>query len=113
MNQDGITVIGARCTAEDCEWPPLGTDDPHMWDVIETMRLEHEAETGHTVTVDAVEQKTILTDRYAMTDATLTLAAKQDIEIQWLCPECERTGEELGATKRCPDCGERLREVLP
>ena len=33
--------------------------------------------------------------------------------IEWICPECQRTGEELDTTDRCPDCNERLREVIP
>lgn len=113
MKQDGITVIGARCTADGCDWEPLGTDDPSTWDIIERMRLEHEEETGHTVTVEAIEQKTILADSYDMMDATLRLAEEGNDEILWICPECEKTGEELETTKRCPDCGEALREVIP
>lgn len=113
MKQDGRTVIGARCTTDGCEWGPLGTDDPTTWDIVERYRLDHEDETGHTVTVEAVRQRTILADRFAMRDATLDLAEEQNARIRWICPECKRDAEELEATKRCPDCGDPFREVVP
>lgn len=113
MKQDGITVIGARCTDEDCDWGPYGTDDPTTWDIVESFRRDHEDETGHIVTVETVEQRTILANRSEMYGVTLNIAEKQGIEIYWMCPECERTAEELNAAKRCPDCDEPFREVLP
>lgn len=113
MQQDGALIIGARCLDEDCDWQPVGTDDPHHWDIIERLRLSHEDETGHQTTVETVEQRTILAEKMSMMDATLNIAAEQGIAIEWICPECEKPGEELGTTNQCPDCGEPLREVLP
>lgn len=112
MQQDGALIIGARCTDDDCDWL-LGTDDPDHWDIIERLRLEHEDETGHQVTVETVRQQTILAEKMSMMDATLDIASEQDIEIDWICPECEQSAEDLGATKRCPECDEPFREVLP
>lgn len=113
LKQDGVVVIGARCTDEDCDWKPLGTDDTRHWDIIERLRLEHEEETGHTVTVETVEQKTILAERMSMMDTTLELADRAGVGIEWVCPECERTAEELDAGRRCPDCQVPFREAWP
>lgn len=102
-------IIGWTC--DDCD-EAIG-DEPNMWDLVERFRKEHEEETGHTTTVQVVEEQRILPslgDRMTIGEATLDLA---DGEIDWICPECHRSGEELETTKRCPDCDERLREVLP
>lgn len=105
--------VGARCTDDDCDWT-LGTDDPaRSWDIVERLRMDHEDETGHQVTVECIHEQRILPgegDRMKVGDYVLDVA---DDEILWICPECERTGEELETTKRCPNCDERLREVLP
>jgi Zn finger protein HypA/HybF involved in hydrogenase expression len=102
-------IIGWTC--DDCD-KQIG-DEPGMWDLAEKFRKEHEAETGHTTTVEVIEEQRILpsqADRMAVGEATIDIA---DSEIDWICPECGCSGEELGTTKRCPDCDERLREVLP
>jgi hypothetical protein len=102
-------IIGWTC--DDCD-KQIG-DEPEMWDLAEEFRKEHEAETGHTTTVEVIEEKRILpsqADRMAIGETTIEIA---DSEIDWICPECGRSGEELGTTRRCQDCDERLREVLP
>lgn len=111
--QDGALVIGARCTADGCDWE-LGTDDPDHWDIVERLRLDHEEETGHTVTVETLRQRTIVakkSDEWSLGEWTIDNVA--DDVIEWICPDCEKTSEELEATKRCPDCDEPFREVLP
>lgn len=102
-------VIGWTC--DDCD-ESIG-DEPRMWDLAEKLRKEHEEETGHTTTVEVVEEKRILpsqADRMDLGDHVIEMA---DGEVDWICPECRRSGEDLGTTNRCPDCDERLREVLP
>jgi rubrerythrin len=111
--QDGTIVIGVRCLDDDCDWGPLGTDDPSTWDIVEQFRLDHETEMGHQTTVETVRQRTILAgafDHMAFSDYLIEHA---DEVIEWLCPECERTADELDASKRCPDCGKAFREVHP
>jgi rubrerythrin len=110
--EDGALVIGARCTDEDCDWGPFGAADPTRWRVVERHRLDHERETGHTTTVEATQQRTIL-DGAAMGDATIDIAEEQSARVAWVCPECERTASDLDAARRCPDCGEPFREALP
>lgn len=105
-------IIGWTC--EDCD-ETIG-DGPSMWDLAEKLRKEHEEETGHTTTVEVVEEKRILpsqTDRMDIGETMLEIAEERSDRIEWICPECERTGEELNTTNRCPDCDERLREVMP
>lgn len=111
--QDGALVIGARCTDDDCDWGPLGVDDPDHWDLVERHRLTHEEETNHTVTVETVRQRTILVGKFDHIEVSDFLLENADAVIEWLCPACERTAEELNASKRCPDCGEPFREVHP
>ena len=113
MRKDGITVIGARCTDDDCDWGPLGTDRPESWDIVERMRLEHEEDTGHTVTVEAVEQKTILVGSWGMGEAGIDMAIEAGVGIEWVYPECEKTAEKLDAGKNCPNCDEPFREAWP
>ena len=102
-------VIGWTC--DDCD-EAIG-DEPRMWDLAEKFRKEHEEETGHTTTVEVVDEKRILpsqADRMDLGEHVIEIA---DAEVDWICPECSRSGEDLGTTRRCPDCDERLREVLP
>jgi rubrerythrin len=111
--EDGALVIGARCTDEDCDWGLLGTTDPDHWRLVERHRLSHESETGHTTTVETVQQRTLLDGRRGLDGVMLDMAAKQGIAIEWVCPECERTAADLDATRQCPDCDEPFREALP
>ena len=109
---EGRTLIGWEC--EDCD-EALG-DNPRMWDLAEKLRKEHEAETGHSTTVRVIEEQRILPsqgDRMEIGESMLEIAEERHDRIEWICPECERTGEELNSTKRCPNCDERLREVFP
>ncbi|UXF50812.1 MAG: hypothetical protein HQRvContig01_12 [Haloquadratum phage sp.] len=110
-------VVGARCTADDCDWTPLGTDRPaREWDLIERLRQDHEDDTGHRTTVECYRESRIVpdgNDRMVLGEAVLELAEERGDRVDWICPECHRSGEELETTKRCPDCDERLREVLP
>jgi len=109
MSETPRVVIGWRC--EGCGETLGGGVDEH--DLVERLRKEHEAETGHTTTVEAVREHRIVpstTDRMDLGEWTIEAA---DAEIFWICPECERTGEELNTTKRCPDCDERLKEAHP
>jgi len=106
------TLIGWEC--EECD-ESLG-DEPRMWDLAEQLRKEHENETGHTTTVRVIEEHRILPsqrDRIEIGESMLEIAEERSDRIEWICPECQRTGEELDTTKRCPDCDERLREVFP
>jgi len=84
-----------------------------MWDLAEKFRKEHEEETGHMTTVEVVEEKRILPSQADRMDLGERIIEMADAEVDWICPECHRSGEDLGTTNRCPDCDERLREVLP
>jgi len=87
-----------------------------MWDLAEKLRKEHEEEAGHTTTVRVIEEQRILpsqADRMEIGESMLEIAEERSDRIEWICPECQRTGEELNSTKRCPDCDKRLREVFP
>jgi len=108
--RDGQLVLAARCT--ECDWE-LGTDEPSTWSLVEQFRHEHEDETGHRTTVETITQRTILATRGAKWDLGDALLDMADDELLWICPECERSGEELNSAKKCPDCDEPLREVLP
>jgi len=105
-------VIGWRC--DDCDEHLGGEIREH--DLVERFRKEHEDETGHTTTVEAHREERILpssTDRHKIGEAMLELAEQNHDRIDWICPECGKTGGELNTSKRCPDCDERLREVMP
>jgi len=111
-NTEGRHLIGWEC--DDCD-KALG-DEPRMWDLAEEFRKEHEEETGHTTTVCVINEQRILPsqdDRIEVGESMLKIAEERSDRIEWICPECERSGEELNASKRCPDCDERLREVMP
>jgi len=107
-------VVGVTCRNEDCNWGPLGDDDPaRSWDIIERLRIQHEDETGHQTRVECVRESRIVPsmgDRIELGDAVIEMA---DDRVDWICPECHCSGEDLETTKRCPNCDERLREVLP
>jgi rubrerythrin len=60
-----------------------------------------------------IRQRTILDGRYALDGVTLDMATEQSVAIEWVCPECGRTAADLDALRRCPDCDEPFREVLP
>lgn len=113
MQQDGQIVVGARCLDDDCDWM-LGTDDPvRSWDLVERLRLDHEDDTGHQTTIEVVQQRTILAGKLDSMDLGEYLIDNiADSEIEWLCPDCEQTADELNASKRCPNCEEPFREVL-
>ena len=51
---DGALVTGARCTADECDWGPLGVDDPNTWRFVEDFRREHADETDYTTTDEVV-----------------------------------------------------------
>lgn len=102
-------VIGWTC--DDCD-EAIG-DEPRIWDLAEEFRKEHEEKTGHTTTVEVVEEKRILPSQADRMDLGEHVIEMADDEVDWICPECHLSGEDLGTTKRCPDCDERLREVLP
>ncbi len=107
-------MIGTRCLDDECDWGPLGTDDPSTWEIVEQFRLDHETETGHQTTVETVRQRTILANSLdGMEFAEFLIDDVADDRIEWVCPECDRTAEEMDATKRCPSCDEPFREVLP
>jgi len=110
--EDCPIVIGWVC--EDCDEEVGGL--PRIWDLAESLRKDHEEESGHTTTVRVVEEERIIPsqrDRMEIGESMLAIAEERSERIEWICPECHRTGEELNATKRCPDCDERLREVMP
>lgn len=111
-DQDPRVIIGWRC--DDCE-EYLG-GEVHEHDLVEQLRKEHEEETEHTTTVEAIREERIVPssmDRHELGEAMLELAERNHDRIEWICPGCEQSDEELNASKRCPDCGERLREVMP
>ncbi|EMA01832.1 hypothetical protein C437_15471 [Haloarcula vallismortis ATCC 29715] len=112
MSSSERWLIGWEC--EDCDESIGG--EHSIWDLAEKLRKEHEEETGHTTTVRVVEEQRILPsngDRMEIGESMLEIAEERSERIEWICPECQRTGEELNTTKRCPDCDERLREVFP
>jgi len=105
----GRLIIGWRC--DECE-QKLG-DEPKSYDIAEKLRKDHEEETGHTTTVEVIREQRIVasqTDRLNLGEYVVEMA---DGEIEWICPKCKQRSADLGTTKRCPDCGERYREVLP
>jgi hypothetical protein len=111
---DGTERLVIGWTCDDCD-RAVG-DEPRMWDLAERLREEHEEESGHTTTVEVVEESRILpsqVDRMEIGESMLDLAETRSNRIEWICPECQRTGEQLDTNKRCPDCDERFREVLP
>ena len=109
---DGALVVGARCTEENCDWGPMGADDPNTWRLVEDFRREHEDETGHTTTVEVVRHRTIVEGR-GLDGVTLGIAEERAVAIEWVCPECEQTAADLDAGRRCPNCDEPFREAFP
>ncbi|ESP87243.1 hypothetical protein [Candidatus Halobonum tyrrellensis] len=103
---DGSLVVGARCTADGCGWGPVETEDPDAWDVVERARLRHERETGHVTSVEAARW-----DGSAEADGDPTPMV--GVTVVYVCPDCDRTTDELGADRRCPDCGVSLRRAFP
>lgn len=66
----------------------------------ERLQKEHEEEKGHTTTVEVIEKKRILPsmgDRMDIGEVNIEIA---DDEIEWFCPGCHRTSQELSATNR-------------
>ena len=106
---DDRIIIGWTC--DDCD-EALG-EDVSAHDLVEELRKDHEADTGHTTTVEVYRERRIIPSTRDRVDLGEYLIETADAEIEWICPECERSGEELNTTKRCPDCDERLREVHP
>lgn len=109
-SSDGTERLVIGWTCDDCD-EAIG-DEPRMWDLAEKLRKEHE-EAGHTTTVEVVEEKRILPSQGDRMDIGERVIEIADAEIDWICPECHRSGEDLGTTRRCPDCDQRLREILP
>ena len=107
-------VVGATCRDDECDWGPLGADDPaRSWDIIERLRIDHEDETGHQTRVECVREERILpewSDRDRVGEHLLELA---DAEVEHVCPECDRVASESDPAKRCPECDEPWRQVVP
>lgn len=106
LRRDRPLVIGARCTADGCGWGPVETEDPDAWDVVERARLQHEREAGHVTTVETAR-------RDGSADADGDPTGMEGVAVAYVCPDCDRTADELGADRRCPDCGVSLRQSFP